>query len=224
MKNTEYEALSEIFLFKDMDKDTALSFLEECSRRDYSQGEIIHSVENPFRGIGALLIGKARIVSGGETLLRILECGDIFGAATVFDLDESNRTSVIAYGKCSVLHIPERVIVDIITNDKNAAMRYIAFLSDRVNFLNSRISTLTAGDAVSKAAGYILSLDADDDGIAEIGDSLTHIASKLNMGRASLYRTIDRLASEGFIKRDKNTLTILDRKGLEDIIFKKRSR
>lgn len=228
MKCTDNSVLSVIaktFLFDGMNADNVISYIEKCNLTAFSSGDEIHSWKNPCGGIGVLLSGRARIVSGsGDTLLRILKTGDLFGAASAFAMGETNRTTVIASGNCNVMIIPENVINEIISSDVSAAKRYIAFLSDRINFLNSRISTLTAGDAVAKTAGFILSLETDDDGNAIINDSLTNVASRLNMGRASLYRTIDKFETDGFLKREKDTLTILNRDGLEDIIFKKRSR
>lgn len=222
MSFSEASLASRIFLFNGMEESETASYISMCDQLQYSSNEVIHSSLHPLRGIGLVLSGRAKIVSGsGDTLLRSLEIGDIFGAASVFSLKSSNRTAVVASGKCRILLISEEIITKIITEDPDAAKRYIAFLSDRISFLNSRISNLTAGDAIAKTAGFILSLEQDEEGRANVNDSFSNIASRLNMGRASLYRTIDRFVAEGLISRDKDVLTILDRDGLENIIFKK---
>jgi len=217
--------ISKTFLFNGMDTDKVTSYIKKCDVLSYDSGDVIHSCQRTCGGIGILLSGGARIISGnGDTLLRILKCGDVFGAASAFSIGETNRTKVISSGNSTVLIVPVCVIDKIIESDPTAAKRYIAFLSDRINFLNSRISALTAGDAVAKTAGFILSLETDENGNAVISDSFTNVASRLNMGRASLYRTIDKFETDGLVKRNKDTITILNRDGLEDIIFKKRTR
>jgi len=219
---SQHPAISEMFLFSGMSESEIIGYLNECEHLHYSSGDIIHSSKSPLHGIGIVLSGRARIISGNnDTLLRILKQDDFFGVASLFSIDEHNRTSVIASCKCSILVIPENVVMRIISSDKNAAMRYIKFLSDRINFLNSRIGSLSAGDSVAKVAGYILSLNFNSDGVALLEEALTNVASRLNIGRASLYRTIDRFVADGFIKRDKNSMEILNRDGLEDIFFKK---
>lgn len=222
--NTDISVISNIFLFSGADTATVEQYLTECSKVCYSSHDIIHSVSRQLNGIGVMLGGRARIVSGnGDTLLRILKRGDVFGAASVFSMEYGNRTEVIAVDDCSVLLIPKKTVMKIVSDDPDAAVRYITFLSGRIDFLNSRISALTAGDAVAKVAGYLLSLESDGNGHTAFGDSLTNVASRLNMGRASLYRTIDRFVSDGYITKSGNELVILDRDGLEDIIFKKKS-
>ena len=145
MKSAELATVSEIFLFKGLLETDILSYLDICSIVKFNPGDIVHSSKNPALGIGVVLSGRARIVSGnGDALLRILKSGDIFGVASVFALDSRNKTEVVSSSKCSILIIPESVITEIITSDSDASIRYISFLSDRINFLNSRISTLTA--------------------------------------------------------------------------------
>lgn len=222
--DTDISVISDIFLFRGLSAEAVERYLAECRTVRYSSRDVIHSVSHKAHGIGVVLGGRARIVSGGgDTLLRTLKRGDVFGAASVFSMEYGNRTEVIAGEGCTVLLIPKETVLRIIFEDPDAAARYIAFLSDRIDFLNSRISALAAGDAVAKVAGYILSLEADADGHTVFGDSLTNVASRLNMGRASLYRTIDRFVSDGYITKSGSELAILDRDGLEDIIFKKRS-
>ncbi len=216
--------LSKVFLFKDCSDKEIAETAERCQLSEFSPGEVIHSSKTPLRGIGVVVSGRARIVSGkGDTLLRILKPGDIFGAASVFAIDSANRTAVIASGICSVLLVPEDVIRETLLKNPSIAITYIGFLSERIDFLNTRISSLAAGDAVAKVAGYLLSLNFDSDGNTVIEDSFTTIASKLNMGRASLYRTIDRFVADGYISREKERLTVLDRDSLEDIILGKNS-
>ena len=216
--------ISEMFLFRGMKDSEIEEYVSHCPILQYSSNDVIHSSAKPLHGIGVVISGRAKIVSGnGDTLIRLLKPEDIFGAASVFSIESSNRTTVISSSKCSIRLIPEEVILKIISNDPAAAKRYITFLSDRISFLNSRISNLTAGDTVAKTAGFFLSLETDGDGNVFLNDSYTNVASRLNMGRASLYRTIDRFIADGLISRDRDNLTILDRDGLEDIIFKKES-
>ena len=216
--------ISEMFLFRGMKDNEIEEYVSHCPVLQYLPNDVIHSSAKPLHGIGVVISGRGKIVSGkGDTLIRLLKSGDIFGAASVFSIESSNRTTVISSSKCSIRLIPEDVINKIISENGDAAKRYITFLSDRISFLNARISNLAAGDTVAKTAGFLLSLETDCDGNVILNDSYTNVASRLNMGRASLYRTIDRFIADGLISRERDKLTVLDRDGLEDIIFKKES-
>ena len=216
------EAARKLFLFDGTGDAQLTSYLDSCTENTYTPGQVIHSAQRPLRGIGVIVSGKAKIISGGGSLLRLLKKGDSFGAASVFNSSPSNRTEVICTASCKLLVIGEDVINRVIAEDSYAAVRYITFLSDRIAFLNTRIGSLTAGDTSEKVAGFILSLDPDKSGMVSIGQHLTNVASGLSMSRASLYRTLDRFTELGFIKKEDENVTILDRDSLEGIAYKKK--
>jgi len=221
-KSKVLEAARKLFLFEDTDDVVLTSYIDGCTEKTYSPGQIIHSNKSPLRGIGVIISGKAKIISGGGSLLRLLNSGDSFGAASVFNSSPANRTEVVCSSSCRLLVVGEDVIHRVITEEPSAAVRYITFLSDRIAFLNTRIGALAAGDTSEKVAGFILSLDTDRNGKVSISQYLTNVASGLNMSRASLYRTLDRFTELGYIKKEEGNVTILDRDALEGIAYKKK--
>ena len=45
---------------------------------------------------------------------------------------------------------------------------------------------------------------------------MTDLANTLDVGRASLYRAFDKLTDDGFIKRNEDTIIIVDRQAMLD--------
>ncbi len=77
---------------------------------------------------------------------------------------------------------------------------YVTFLSDRIRFLNRRLSTLTAGQTDGKLWRYLLA-HRGEDGVVSLPGGMTGLAETLNMGRSSLYRSLDALTAAGRICR-----------------------
>ena len=75
---------------------------------------------------------------------------------------------------------------------------------NRIWFLSSRISALTAGTAEQKLAVYLL-----EQGDMEI--SMTDLSQRLNLGRASLYRAAEELEELGAIAREGKRVKVLER-------------
>ena len=168
-----------------------------------------------FKGLGILLSGKASIYgkdSGKRVLMNRIENGEIFGAATVFFPEKEAVSTVVALSKCRVLFIERNVLETIIENDFAVASAYIAFLSERIWFLNRKIIGFTAKNADAAFAGYLLR-NADEDGILSV--NMSRIAATLDIGRTTLYRAADALETEGAIKRDGKQITLLDKELLE---------
>ncbi|MBR6743941.1 MAG: Crp/Fnr family transcriptional regulator [Clostridia bacterium] len=203
-------------VFAEMSAETeaVLGALEETS---FSAGETIVDAENygSFRGLGVLLSGKACVYGKGSDkhiLLNRLGASDVFGAATVFFSEREAVSTVCAQTKCRILFIERSVLETIIRNDFAVASAYIAFLSERIFFLNRKITGFTAKRADAALAGYLLRA-ADENG--ELSVNMSRIASSLDIGRTTLYRAVDMLKLEGAIAHDGKKMRILDRSLLE---------
>ena len=85
---------------------------------------------------------------------------------------------------------------------------YIGFLSDRIRFLNRKIKFFTSGTAERRLALYLDSFPEDS---FKIDESMSAVADMLDIGRASLYRAFDRLTEDGFIRRERDEITLLNR-------------
>ena len=92
---------------------------------------------------------------------------------------------------------------------------YLAFLSEKIRYLNRKIVTLTAGSAERRLAYFLdTSIPENAADIPTITVPMNSLAEMLNLGRASLYRAADRLSEEGFIERDGKTIKVINRKGM----------
>ena len=96
----------------------------------------------------------------------------------------------------------------LLESDRAVLYNYIEFLSDRIRFLNKKIRFFTSGSAERRLALY---LDSFNEEKIELEAGMSAIADMLDIGRASLYRAFDKLTEDGFILRDKDTVTLINR-------------
>lgn len=204
-------------IFSHMSERTAevLTSLESVS---FLAGETMIDGDDfsSFRGLGILLSGKGSIYgkdSGNRVLMNRISRGDIFGAATVFFSEKEAVSTVTADTKCRVLFIERSLLENIMENDFAVASAYIAFLSERIYFLNRKIIAFTARNADAAFARYLLQ-NADENGRLSLVN-MSRIASTLDLGRTTLYRAAETLETEGAIQRDGKQILILERAILE---------
>ena len=212
--NAEILRNTDIFASMSDETETILCALPETV---FSAGETIVDAENfdSFRGLGVLLSGKACVYGKGrdkQVLLNRLSESDIFGAATVFFSEREAVSTVYAKTKCRILFIERNVLETVMKNDFAVASAYIAFLSEKICFLNRKISGFTAKSADSALAGYLLR-GADENG--ELAVNMSRVASTLDIGRTTLYRAVEILKTEGAIAYDGKKMQILNREILE---------
>ncbi|HOU10411.1 MAG TPA: Crp/Fnr family transcriptional regulator [Clostridiales bacterium] len=177
--------------------------------RTYEKGEMIFSGGVSPAAMCLLLKGRAR-VTRGNAVLSVLEPGELFGAVTLFAGKQQRSTDIRALTHCRTVFFGREPIEKLMETNRRMALDYIEYLSERVFYLTGKIEAYTAGSVESKLAGYLLknaSTGADDRLRADIGN-LSALARLLGVGRASLYRALDKLESEQTVYRIGKTVFI----------------
>lgn len=194
--------------------------VEGSSLRTFPSGtELKGYGEMPFLCI--IRRGSAHVYTQeqcSDLLLRILREGDTFGVATLFgNAGTSAITKIMAVSDTEALCMKAETVRHLITGDGNFALRYIDFLADRIRFLNKRIACIGAGSAEDKLCTWLLNQTPDIQGdiTLTLPMSLSRLADTLGLGRASLYRALDELASRGLLIRQGKTLLIPSRASLK---------
>ncbi|MCQ2530097.1 MAG: Crp/Fnr family transcriptional regulator [Lachnospiraceae bacterium] len=157
--------------------------------------------------IGMIITGSAKIIrnteAGASITVRKIGAGEMFGAASLFGEWDSSLSSILAMENGTIRYITETDFKELIQQYPQIALNYIAFLSDRIRFLNKRLDTFSAGSVDHKLYEYLLSI-ADEEGTASLDIGMAELARRLKIGRSSLYRCIDNLEEAGLVKREKN--------------------
>lgn len=193
-----------LFLFQNIEETEIqrLLSLGEINEENFSQGKILQNCKNHCK-IGIIVKGKAIIKSGDDgVIIRKLSQNDIYGVASLFDAP-AHLTSVVAVTDCTVITMDKAFVETCIKENNQVALNYIEFLAKRVSFLNRKINAYTAKSAENKLYTYLLQLPREDNEIILPVDMST-VAKMLGIGRATLYRALEKLENSGtIIKQDK---------------------
>ncbi len=197
-----------LFLLEGLSPDVQQSYWRQVTdRHRYQRGDTIYDSALVRAALAVVLSGEV-CVYHGRVVMNILRAGDVFGAAALYGRQEPYASHVVADSVCEVAFIPQETVSRWMASEPRIAENYIRFLSDRIRFLNRRLATLTAGQTDGKLWRYLLAY-ADDEGIVRISGGMTELAKRLNMGRSSLYRSLDSLADDGRIVRDGREIRII---------------
>jgi len=185
----------------------------------YAKGEMIFSGGVSAASMCLLLKGRAR-VTRGNAVLSILEPGELFGAVTLFGGRQQRSTDITALTGCRVVVFAREPVEKLMEVNSRMALDYIEYLSERIVYLTGKIEAYTAGSAESKFMGYLLknAVNGSDGGLcADIGN-ISALAKMLGVGRASLYRAMDKLESDHTIARSGKTVTIRNKEADASLI------
>ena len=209
------ELLEGTFLFRGAPQAAAAALADRrILRRSAAKGEVIYDPRHFQRCLGVVVQGAVR-VNKGELLMSVLRRGDLFGAAALFNDRPDYATTLTARSPCALVLLPQDLVEELMGRWPQVGRNYVAYLSERIRFLSAKIDALTAGPALRKAAQYLLS--RQDGETAELDCSITDLACRLGVSRASLYRALDGLEAAGGIARKGRRVRILDQTALQEL-------
>ena len=192
--------------------DRVLS-LPQVTVEDFSPEQTVYQPHRFRRCLGFLLSGQVQ-VTNGTLSVSLLEAGELFGAAALYNDLPDYATTLTARTPCRILFLPQEEVDRLLGEEALLRRNYLRYLSGRIRFLSGRLQAVTQTGAEGKLARYLLSSGED----APIRTSATDLARRLGLSRASLYRAFDALEGAGLIRREGKTGCILDRSGLAGVL------
>ncbi len=193
------------FLFCGLEAPLARRLAAQGSRACFSPGQTIYGVDQFRRAIGILLSGQARVTNASGVPLNTLGPGSCFGVAALFHPVDHYVSTVTATAPVALAFYTGPQLEEMFAQFPQVARNYIAFLSERIQFLNEKIGSFTAPTARVRLARWLAAQTSP----VQV-KSYMALANELNVGRASLYRALDALASQGVLKRQGACITVMD--------------
>ena len=160
--------------------------------------------------LAIVLEGELRVYSAGNhrALLNTLSCGSVCGVTTLFSDDKRTVSEMTVTKDSVVLRIPQQTLSAWFATYPVLVENYIRFLTGRIRFLNQKIASYTGGQADARVWRYCQEHRMSD-GSVQLSKSLSALAKTLDVGRSSLYRSLDTLEADGRIRREGKKIYIL---------------
>lgn len=227
MKRDQVEAASALLarspIFWGADPDSLKQYLlrSGASFQPFERGESICLPGTHNDSLGMLVAGSAQVSKGGanhHVLMSTLQEGDLFGAVTLYGTHDYFVTRITARACCTALFLTKALVDEMILQNPRFARQYIAYLSDRIYFLNSKIDAFTGGSAESRLAAYLIAnlVQDRDETYVRMHTSMNQLTQSLDIARASLYRAFEQLEKAGAIRREGRMVSILDLQKLRE--------
>ncbi len=195
--------LNNLFLWKGLSADAIAQCLETLAPpKTFEKGAVIYSEREFPRAFAVVLSGKVAIRSHSGAALRTLEAGDTFGVTALFG-NERYTSTISVVSRAKLQFIEEAQLVRWMEKYPQVSTNYIRLLHKKILYLNEKIRLYTEGSVEERMMDYIAAHTAPDGEILFPG-GLASVARELNIGRTSLYRTLDTLAEKHIIYKKNN--------------------
>ena len=213
---TNERFLSDTFLFSGIEERIIAELVGGSTIvKKFEKGELIYSNDSEEKMIGFVKCGECVVTDAlGRVPINTLTTHASFGITAVFS-DEDFPTYIYAKKVCTVLFFKKEDLFRMMSILPDISKNIIAFLVNRITFLNKKISTFCADSVEKKLAAHLM------DKRKTFGDSfelnLKQTADEISSGRASLYRALASLESEQIIYRNAKKITVINVAELERI-------
>lgn len=212
--------LKSTFMFRGVSEKTlneAIGKIDLISK-SFEKNECIYSPSSYSDMIGFVKNGICEVrrvhPDGTSVPLNIIEKYGTFGIVAVFGNKQNFPTYVYAKKACSIVFISKKDFIFLFNSYNEIALNTAKFLTERITFLNEKVTTFSGNTVTEKLAHYILSLSEANKRL-DFEFNRKKSAEIINTGRASLYRALTELKNEGIIDYDSKKIYINDLIGLE---------
>lgn len=217
MKNKQVKtyltALRKCFLFSRLEEREIQDFLDgagtPCCMK---KGETVYASIDFQKALTLVLQGELQVTCQGgnqkHAILNLLQEGDVCGVTALYGGGETFVTDVTVTRDAVVLFIYQEYLSQCFQKMPKTAENYIRFLTDRIRFLNGKISTYTGGQSENRVYGFLLER-CGENGVVCLDGSISDLARILDIGRSSLYRSLEQLETAGKIRREGKKIILL---------------
>ncbi|WP_291636524.1 cyclic nucleotide-binding domain-containing protein, partial [Clostridium sp.] len=113
ISNLEIDSVFNSYLFSGTNRTILESILlEKASVSEFKKNCTIYDRDNYFNGLGIIIYGSVKVTKGNDSdsILNVLNKGDIFGVATVFSKKNIYVSKISSISNCKILFIDENLI------------------------------------------------------------------------------------------------------------------
>ena len=202
---------SDLFLFENLEDENLSKIISLFpTPQKFKKGEIIYSNTVFNNAIGFIIKGSAIAVSNNQNKVFLKNFSEnmCFGAAAIFGGNDSYVSTITAKSDCEILFLDQILLTEIFKKYPQTAINYISFLSDKVRFLNNKLSVISCSSAEDTVLTYLQNT-CDNNGYTDIPKNMTLFAKMLGLSRASLYRVLESLENQGYILKENNKLKVI---------------
>ena len=210
VSKVEYiQVLKNCKLFREAEDSTLEMAQSLCEEMTLEKNEVLEMSE----GIYIIISGKLGVYhseNGKNVLFNTLNPSEAFGYASLFSSDSEDAYTQIKAGKsrARMLFMNSESVEKLVLAEPRIALCIIKELTGKIRFLNKKLDSFVTSDLKHRLMKYITSLSYNDEGRARIPVSMSALAGRLGVGRASLYRLMSELTREGVIERQGNEIIL----------------
>jgi CRP-like cAMP-binding protein len=211
------EQIRAVVLFRDLDQDSLADLAAVSSQRRLARGDVLFNENDEPTELFVVVRGRLamvnRSVDGRESVVALMEAGDLFGEMPLFD-GQNRSTDGRALESSEVIAIPYATLRTLYDQQPEQLWRVVELLANRLRVMDGVLADSVFLDVTGRTAKRLLEIagDADDFSLPVTQEELAGI---VGASRERVNKAIASFVKLGWIEQRDRRYHILDRAQLE---------
>ena len=214
---TSADFLRSIDMFSDLGDALLEPIVAQSEGVDLQRGDVLFESGDDSNHLyivtrGRIAIGN-RSFDGRESLVALMESGDLFGEMPLFSND-GRSAEARALEESSVVVIPYQPIKDLYDNNPSLLWRVVEMLVGRLKSTDIALADTMFLDVTGRTAKRLLEMAGDSDEF-QLPITQEELAGMIGASRERVNKSISSFIKLGWLSQSGEKYVILDRKQLE---------
>jgi CRP-like cAMP-binding protein len=211
------EAIRTVELFRDLDDTTLEQLAAASSTRKLARGDVLFKEHDEPLDLFVVVAGRIamviRSVDGRESVVALMEPGDLFGEMPLFD-GLNRSTDGRALEASEVIVIPYAPLQKLYTEQPSQLWRVVELLATRLRVVDGVLADSVFLDVTGRTAKRLLEIAGDSDDFS-LPVTQEELAGMVGASRERVNKAIASCVRLGWIEQRDRRYHIVDRKQLE---------
>ncbi len=219
-----YDILLQIPLFQGINRDDLSMVLEKTKLHflKYADGEIIARRHEECKYMKIIISGKVRAETTNKTgkirVCETLHAPDLLYPNHLFGRNTAYPCDIWACGPCSIMQIDKTSFVSIVQQNPIIVINLLNILSRRSQKSLETFLSISSGSIKERFAFWILSFTQRNATDIQILCKQKDLYTFFGVQRTTFINTLDELSNEGIIEYTPQSIRLLSRHKLRDIL------
>jgi CRP-like cAMP-binding protein len=211
------EHLRGVVLFRDLDESVLGELAEACELRPLQRGDVLFTEDEEPADLFVVVSGRLamvnRSIDGRESVVALMEPGDLFGEMPLFD-GRPRSTDGRALEPSEVVVIPYDPVRDLYNSRPALLWRAVELLATRLRVADGVLADSVFLDVTGRTAKRLLEIAGDDDEFS-LPVTQEELAGMVGASRERVNKAIASFLKLGWIEQRDRRYHILKRDQLE---------
>ena len=214
---TTADFLRSIDMFSELDDELLEPIVDQSKTLDLQRGDVLFQSGDDSSDLyivtdGRIAIGN-RSFDGRESLVALMESGDLFGEMPLFSND-GRSAEARALEESAVVVIPYQPVKDLYDENPSLLWRVVEMLVSRLKSTDIALADTMFLDVTGRTAKRLLEMAGESDEF-QLPITQEELAGMIGASRERVNKSISSFIKLGWLSQSGEKYIILDRKQLE---------